>query len=126
MGFGTIKFGPRKREKIWARYTLLRFVLAMGGIAWGIYWMFQTSANFYYGLGGLLIYSVLGYVVHPEPDWQDMGCLGALFDNPFRISDNFNRILSVLLLCLLPARFISETFADFIEQILKPLFMAYE
>lgn len=102
---------------------LLRFVLAMGLSIWAIYWAFHTSQDFYY-VGGLFIYGLLGYWVHPKPDWQDMGCFGTLINNPFSISDNFNRALFFLFLFLLPARFISETFGDFTQQILKPLFEA--
>lgn len=123
MGFGTLEFGPRKRAETWVHYTLLRFIFSLGLIGWAVFMVFQLhSPDLYYSIGGLLIYILLGYFVHPKPNWQDMGCFGTLFNNPFSISDNFNRGLFFILLLLFPARFISESFVDFTHQVLKPYF----
>lgn len=62
----------------------------------------------------LLIYCFISYKFIPQPDATNVGLLGGLIDHPFRISDDFNRMLIVLLVLLYPGRFISTTIMQII------------
>lgn len=58
----------------------------------------------------LLLYCLISYKYIPRPDTSNVGFLGGLIDNPFKYTDNVNRLLIVLLALLFPGRFISTTF----------------
>ncbi len=45
----------------------------------------------------------------PDVDWNDMGWLGGLVNNPFAYSDNINRQKFVLLLMMMPGKIIVVT-----------------
>ncbi len=58
-------------------------------------------------------YLLIAYFLKPEPDDSNLGWLRGIFDNPFRISDDFNRFLLFLLLALLPGRLVGIGLVDF-------------
>lgn len=62
----------------------------------------------------LFVYCFISYKFIPQPDASNVGLLGGLIDHPFRISDDFNRMLIVLLALLYPGRFISTTIMQII------------
>lgn len=57
----------------------------------------------------LFIYCFISYKVAVQPDTSNVGWLGGLIDNPFRYTDDLNRMLVVLFVLLYPGRFISTT-----------------
>jgi hypothetical protein len=61
---------------------------------------------------GSTVYLLAGYFIHPEPDMGNVGWLGGMMDNPFRISDDVNRMLMGAWVLLWPARFIAESLVD--------------
>lgn len=62
----------------------------------------------------MIVYSVAGYFIIPRPDYSNVGWLGGLINNPFRISDNINRMLVFILIILMPGRLISTTVLSWI------------
>jgi hypothetical protein len=62
--------------------------------------------------GLMLIYVGLAFFIRPEPDGENMGFLGGLFNDPTHYSDNLNRLLWKAHCLLGPGRFISETILD--------------
>ena len=64
------------------------------------------------GFLGLAIYLALGYVFRPRPNFENLGWFGGLMDNPFRVSDGYNRFLVLLLVLFSPARFLSTSIVD--------------
>ena len=60
-------------------------------------------------------YLLLAYFVKPLPDRSNLGWFGGWVNNPFRVSDNLNRFLLVLLLVLFPGRLLSIGLADFVR-----------
>jgi hypothetical protein len=52
-------------------------------------------------------YLLLSYFLILEPDTNDLGWFGGLMNDPFRISDNVNRLLFFVSFALLPGRLIS-------------------
>lgn len=64
-------------------------------------------------LGIELVYLFLAYRYKPVYESSNMGWLGGVIDNPFRISDDYNRMLLFLKLLLFPGRFVSIALVDF-------------
>lgn len=74
----------------------------------------------YLGIGlGEVIYLVLGFFIQPQPNIDNMGWFGGLINNPFRITDNFNRFIFFLKLLLLPGRFMSQSILNFLGLLQK-------
>nr|WP_315024898.1 hypothetical protein [uncultured Aminipila sp.] len=67
----------------------------------------------------MIVYSVAGYFIIPRPDYSNVGLLGGLINNPFRISDNINRMLVFILIILIPGRLISTTVLSWIDLLKK-------
>ncbi|PMD90772.1 hypothetical protein BWI97_22625 [Siphonobacter sp. BAB-5405] len=55
-------------------------------------------------LSCLVAYMLIGHFVDATPDYTNVGWLGGLIDNPFRISDDFNRLLLFTQALLLPGK----------------------
>ena len=64
-------------------------------------------------LGGEIIYIVIGFFFRPQPDTSNIGWADGWIDNPFRISDNFNRIIALIKILLLPGRLIARAILNF-------------
>jgi hypothetical protein len=62
--------------------------------------------------GLMLIYVGIAFFVRPEPNGENMGFAGGLFNDPTQYSDNMNRALWKAHCMLGPGRFISETVLD--------------
>lgn len=56
------------------------------------------------GLGILIVYIILSFFLEPEPNYENFGWMGGFMDNPFRISDDYNRFLAFLNVILLPGK----------------------
>jgi hypothetical protein len=65
-------------------------------------------------IGGTLIYAAVGYLVRPEPNFDNTGIAGGLIDHPGRYSDDINRELIGANVLLGPGRFIAESLVDFV------------
>src|SRR5687768_3050903 len=74
------------------------FIVAYTLPAWG--WLVGWAV-------GLLVYLLAAHYFVPDADCDNMGWFGGLMDNPFRWSDDWNRMLIFLWLFLMPGRFIS-------------------
>ena len=74
----------------------------------------RTVGDLSVGVGLTLLYLLLAFVIHPKPDYSNIGWLGGLVDHPFRYSDDINRTLILLLILLWPGRFVSKSMADMI------------
>ena len=114
---GRAEFGPRKRGDQTRFTVLLRAFLSFVLIGAAIWLLAEPmgirglSAYLYPSLG-FLVYCLIAYFVHPEPDESNMGLIVGLFDHPFRYSDDHNRFLLFLMIFLMPGRFISEAAVD--------------
>ncbi|MHC1723541.1 MAG: hypothetical protein AB9836_10095 [Aminipila sp.] len=63
----------------------------------------------------ITVYSVGGYFILPKPDYSNVGWFGGIFDNPFRISDDINRMLVFVMVILMPGRLFSTTVLSWID-----------
>lgn len=62
--------------------------------------------------GGLFAYIGFAWLVRPQADTSNLGWLGGLVDNPFRVSDDWNRLLLFLSIALLPGRIVGDAVED--------------
>jgi len=62
--------------------------------------------------GLMLVYVGIAFFVRPEPNGENMGFAGGIFNDPTQYSDNMNRALWKAHCMLGPGRFISETVLD--------------
>jgi hypothetical protein len=62
--------------------------------------------------GLMLIYVGIAFFVRPEPNGENLGFVGGMFNDPTQYSDNINRALWNAHCLLGPGRFISETVLD--------------
>ncbi len=60
-------------------------------------------------IGVIFLYCVISYYIVPKPDYSNVGWFGGLVDNPFRYSDDLNRILILFMVILYPGRFLAQT-----------------
>lgn len=67
------------------------------------------------------IYIFAGYYVNPQPDSDNYGWAGGLIDNPFRISDDINRLLLFLRIILFPGRMFGVFILQFITMLKQRL-----
>lgn len=118
---GTVDITKRKNEK---RIVMLivKTILSIAIVTFLYYLIFGFS----FQLKGVLlyvavmaVYSIAGYLILPKPDYSNVGWLGGVFDNPFKISDDFNRMLVFVMVILMPGRLISTTVLSWIEILIK-------
>lgn len=69
------------------------------------------------------VYLFLALIMRPEPKYSNMGWLNGLIDNPFRITDDYNRTLFLLLIILYPGRIITESLIYLVQLIAS--FLSY-
>jgi hypothetical protein len=113
---GGIDTGPPPREPRSRTAVLLRGVVALA-IVTTVFLGTAVVGPLASGrpgmAGGVIgVYLLLGYFVRPRPDYENMGWLGGILDNPFRYSDDINQMLWVLRLVLWPGRWASTAIVD--------------
>ena len=116
---GSMEMGSRDRHGRSRISVIFCSTIALTLLGLWIYFLyFQLelgSAKAHWIAAGITIgYLLIAYFVHPQPDLDNIGWFGGLFDHPFRYSDDFNRTLIFLLIILYPGRFISESIVDLI------------
>ena len=94
----------------WLIYIMVVIGLSLAVV--GLYWVFDNLHD-----GGFrrsllrfclfTLYVVVGHFIRPAPDHTNVGWLGGLVDNPFRISDDYNRWLLLAQISLIPGRLIA-------------------
>ena len=114
---GGVEVGGQDRSDRSRAMVIVSFLFAAGGLAgWAYLVLAVFEVRSVAGLAGIgsatLAYLVLGYFVHPRADMSNVGWAGGLMDNPFRYSDDLNRLLLTVMIVLLPGRFIAEAMVD--------------
>lgn len=95
---------PPRKWLIWLAITL-GFVLVGIGLYWVCYNLPDTGIEpVLFKLSWLTIYVLISHFVKVTPDYTNVGWLGGLIDNPFRISDDYNRWLALFQAVLLPGK----------------------
>jgi len=97
---------PRK----WLIWLTVIVGLLLFGV--GLYWVFQDlfyekARSILLKSGSFVLYILAGHFVTSRPDYTNVGWLGGVMDNPFRISDDYNRWLVLIEVVLLPGKLIA-------------------
>ncbi len=61
----------------------------------------------------LIIYLLIASVIRIRPDFDNLGWVPFLINNPFRFSDNINRFLVILNILFMPGKYISKSIVGF-------------
>ena len=110
---GTVDVGRPALGERAAWMVLAHVVISVALLALGI--IFIGIPNGVAGVIGCVVYVVLATILHPRPDYSNVGLLGGLIDHPFRWSDDYNRFLAFLGLFLWPGRVVGSGFLDLIR-----------
>lgn len=106
-GSVTIHHGPRPIGS--ALGVITRFLISAAVL----------GALFYYApvelhilAGATAAYLLIAYLITPEPDYENMGWLGGLVDDPLRVSDDLNRYMLFLKIFLWPGQFVARALVN--------------
>ncbi|MGE0706742.1 MAG: hypothetical protein AB7N76_06015 [Planctomycetota bacterium] len=109
---GGADFGGDDETPPDARWVVPRLLLSIALLAGTLlaihHWV--PSPPWKHIAGGLFTYLCLSWLIRPTPDMSNVGWLGGLIDDPFRISDDWNRFLFGLKLLLLPGLIVMDGF----------------
>lgn len=99
-----------KPPKKWLIYLLTLIGLLLAGV--GFYWVLyprphDSAGTIIVRLCCFALYVVISHLVSVKPESTNLGWAGGLIDNPFRISDDYNRLLLLSQVLLLPGKFIA-------------------
>ena len=93
---------PNEIKKGWAIF----FMIIGLGVFGFFLWLVFNSGTVLWSLAFFAAYLLLSYFITPRPDSSNMGWFGGLINNPFRISDDANRLLVFFYLFLLPGKLV--------------------
>jgi len=109
---GVVEKNSKRPEPVDPSVLIIQIIISLIFI-WLVYHV--TTRN-YLSLGNVIKfvaimsgYCILSYYIIPKPDTSNIGWLGGFIDNPFRYSDDLNRILFVFLIIMYPGRFVFTT-----------------
>lgn len=114
---GTVDITKRKKDKR-IGIVIIKTILSIAFVTILYYMIFGKSIHINELLIYLVImavYSIVGYFIMPKPDYSNVGWFGGVFDNPFKISDDVNRMLVFIMIMLMPGRLISTTVISWIN-----------
>nr|WP_295928256.1 hypothetical protein [uncultured Dyadobacter sp.] len=98
---------PPQKWLIYAA-TLIGLFLACVGLYWvGYHRPNDSAGTILVRLCCFALYVVTSHFVNAAPETTNVGWAGGLIDNPFRISDDYNRLLVLLQVFLLPGKLIA-------------------
>jgi hypothetical protein len=93
---------PGGVKRIW---IVLFSILGLGIFAL-LTWQALSADDGVISFTAITSYLLVSYLVTPKPDMTNMGWLGGLINNPFRVSDNYNRFLFFLSAVLIPGKLV--------------------
>ncbi len=119
---GTMDFKDKKSE-IRQKFIPVRFVISL--IIIGIIeYLFVFQKDYFNDFSHLLkvnaflvIYLLIASIIRIRPEYDNLGWVPFLINNPFRFSDNINRLLVILHLMFMPGKYISKSIAGFYRYI---------
>ncbi|MGZ3950463.1 MAG: hypothetical protein ACXVBZ_03665 [Flavisolibacter sp.] len=89
-------------KKGWAVF----FMIIGFGVFGFFVWLILKSNSIYPSILLFIFYLLLAYFLTPRPDTSNVGFAGGLVNDPFRISDDANRLAVFFYLFLLPGKLI--------------------
>ena len=98
---------PPKKWLIWVAMGI-GLILVCVCLYWVFYNLLYAGAKpVLLKLCWLTLYVLISHLITATPDYTNVGWLGGLMDNPFRISDDYNRWLVFFQAILLPGKLIA-------------------
>jgi hypothetical protein len=98
---------PPRKWLIWLA-VVTGFLFLGVSLCWVFHNLFYIEAkSILLKLGNLALYVLTGHFVTAKPTYTNVGWLGGVVDNPFRISDDYNRWLVFIAVILLPGKLIA-------------------
>ncbi len=110
--YGTIDF-KKKNKSPKPNYIHLKFFISIS-IILGFNLAYLNSSEvaikeFLILNGSIIIYLFIAYITNIVPNTKNLGWVPFVIDNPFRYSDDINRISVFILIILWPGKFISSS-----------------
>jgi hypothetical protein len=93
---------PGGVKRIW---IVLFSILGLGIFAL-LTWLALSADDGVISFTAITSYLLVSYLFTPKADMTNMGWLGGLINNPFRVSDNYNRFLFFLSAVLIPGKLV--------------------
>lgn len=110
---GGVEFGGDDERPPEAGGTWLRLAIALALLGGGLgATAYYTDPSWKHVLGGLSAYLMIAWLIRPRADTRNLGWAGGLIDDPFRMSDDWNRGLLTLSILLWPGRFVTDAIWD--------------
>ncbi len=98
---------PPRKWLVWVAVVIGLLCLGIG--LYGVFYDLPAEGAklVLFKLGSLALYVVISHFVTVTPNYTNVGWVRGLLDNPFRISDDYNRRLIVMQAILLPGKLIA-------------------
>src|SRR5262245_30819608 len=103
---GSVELGGGDAPRPSLGWTLVKVAVAVALVvgAWRLAVSFEWPLGDPRLQGAAVSYLLLAWLIRPAPDTSNLGWFGGLVDDPFRVTDDWNRLLLWLGLLLLPGR----------------------
>ena len=114
---GTVDITKREKEKS-IDMLIVKTIISIAIVIVIYYLNFRISFHikeFILFVAIMAVYSAAGYFILLKPDYSNVGLFRGILNNPFRISDNVNRMLVIIMVILIPGRLISTTVLSWID-----------
>lgn len=121
---GKMDFNEKGCE-IRQRFILIRFIISLiiiGTIENKIVSQMDSFNDFVYFLRSnmiLIIYFLLAAKIRIKPEFENLGWLPFIINNPFKYSDNVNRVLVILNILFMPGKYITTSIIGYYLYIKK-------
>lgn len=114
-GINFNKKGLKNNQKL----IIIRFIISLTTILLFEYLILIKNDHYYdfrYMLKVnvfLIIYLIFSYKIKIKPNYGNLGWVPFLINNPFKFSDNINRLLVIINILMVPGKYISRNIRDF-------------
>ncbi len=119
----TVQYGRGSTSGLPGILIVLKFLILCGLAGWGVVWVaLEVLPGWFKGehypravagwVAIIMAYLGLGYIVRPQVPMDNIGWFGGLMNHPFRISDDWNRFVLLIVVLLYPGRIVAESIVD--------------
>jgi len=110
-------------QNIHQKFIPTRFAISMMIIGI-VEYLFISQSNSYNNFGYIMkanaflfIYLLISFKINIKPDYKNLGWIPFLINNPFKFSDNINRILVILNIFFMPGKYVSKNIVEFYKHL---------
>ncbi|RZK57805.1 MAG: hypothetical protein EOO91_09425 [Pedobacter sp.] len=99
------------------KYLFLKFIISLIlllTLEYAFLDSYQFNDKYFFIANGIMLfYLFCAYKINITPNTSNLGWVPFLIDNPFRFSDDMNRLSIILLIIFWPGKFISTSVIDY-------------